>query len=354
MRVPARRRRRRSKEAGAMIVVMKKGATERQIEAVKERLAELGFRTHPVVGEERTVIAAIGDKRAQGAEALFGFAGVEKILPILKPYKLVSKEVRETPVKVRVGEVIFGGERIVVIAGPCAVESESQIMAAARAVKEAGCHMLRGGAFKPRTSPYSFQGLEEEGLKLLARARTEFGLPVVTEVMDTRDVPLVAEYADMLQIGARNMQNFRLLKEVGKAGKPVLLKRGMAATVEEMLMAAEYIVDAGNPDVVLCERGIRTYENGTRNTLDLSAVPLVKDSSCLPIIVDPSHGTGHQKLVRPMSRGAVAVGADGVMLEVHPDPEKALCDGHQSLPPATLKDLMEELRLVASVVGRVL
>ncbi|GEA14351.1 MAG: 3-deoxy-7-phosphoheptulonate synthase [Moorella sp. (in: firmicutes)] len=335
-----------------MIIVMKPGATREQIEAVSERLVELGFKTHPIYGQEKTVIGAIGDKKALSSEAIINLPGVEKIVPIMKPYKLVSRELKETPSIVRVGGVPVGGRGLVVMAGPCAVESEEQLLSTARAVKAAGAQILRGGAFKPRTSPYAFQGLEEEGIKMLARVREEAGLPFVTEVVDTRDVALVAEYADAIQIGARNMQNFRLLKEAGATGKPILLKRGLAATIEEWLMAAEYILDSGNPNVILCERGIRTFETATRFTLDLAAVAVVKENSHLPVIVDPSHGTGSWRLVLPMARAAVAAGADGLIIEVHPDPARALCDGPQSLHPETFDRLMGELAPVALAVGR--
>lgn len=335
-----------------MIVVMKPGATREQIEAVSRRLVELGFKTHPIYGQEKTVIGAIGDKKALSSEAIINLPGVEKIVPIMKPYKLVSRELKETPTIVRIGGVPVGGRALVVMAGPCAVESEEQLLTTARAVKAAGAHILRGGAYKPRTSPYAFQGLEEEGLKMLARVREEVGLPIVTEVLDTRDVSLVAEYADALQIGARNMQNFRLLKEAGATGKPILLKRGLAASIEEWLMAAEYILDSGNPHVILCERGIRTFETATRFTLDLAAVAVVKENSHLPVVVDPSHGTGSWRLVPPMARAAVAVGADGLIIEVHPDPARALCDGPQSLHPETFDRLMGEIEPVALAVGR--
>jgi 3-deoxy-7-phosphoheptulonate synthase len=286
------------------------------------------------------------------APSLEAMAGVERVVPILAPYKLAGKEFKQERSEVRVGPVTIGGKKAVIIAGPCAVESREQIIATARAIKDVGADMLRGGAYKPRTSPYAFQGLEQEGLALLAEARAETGLPVVTEVVNPRDVDLVAEFADMLQIGARNMQNFPLLREVGRVNKPVLLKRGLAATTEEWLMAAEYILSEGNYAVVLCERGIRTYETSTRNTLDLSAIPVVQRLSHLPILADPSHGTGKRFLVAPLSRAALAVGADGVMIEVHPDPEKALSDGPQSLSFAEFARLMLELKPVAEAVGR--
>lgn len=335
-----------------LIVVMKQGAASEEVQKVEERLIEIGYRTHPIYGEERTVIGAVGDSRAEGREAVLSLPGVEKIIPILKPYKLVSREMFRQSSRVMIGSASIGGPGVVVVAGPCVVEDEEQIISAAKAVKEAGCHCLRGGAFKPRTSPYAFQGLGEEGLKMLARAGASVGLPVISEAMDTRDVEMVSGYVDVIQVGARNMQNFNLLREVGLCPKPVLLKRGLSATVEEWLMAAEYVMDAGNPHVVLCERGIRTYENGTRNTLDISAIPQVKVNSHLPIIVDPSHATGVSSMVLPMARAAIAAGADGVMVEVHPNPARARCDGQQSLDFRGLDLLMAELGAVASAVGR--
>lgn len=335
-----------------MIVVMTPSATMEEIRRVEERLVELGFKTHPIYGQEKTVIGAIGDKKVLSMEAIITLPGVERIVPIMKPYKRVGRELKTTKTMVKVGDVEIGGDNVVVMAGPCAVESLDQMLEAAKAVKAAGAHILRGGAFKPRTSPYAFQGLEDEGLDYLVEARKVTGLPIVTEAVDPRDVELVAEHADMIQIGARNMQNFRLLKEVGMTGKPVLLKRGLAATVEEWLMAAEYIMDAGNDQIVLCERGIRTYETSTRNTVDLSAVPVVQENSHLPVIVDPSHGTGIWKLVTPMARAAVAVGADGVMVEVHPSPSTALCDGPQSLNLENFVYLMEEVNKIAAAMGR--
>lgn len=338
-----------------MIVVMQPGASEEQIEAVVRRLEEIGFGVHISKGAERTVIGAIGgvtEKAALASAGLEAYPGVEKLVPIQKPFKLVSREFRKEPTIVRVGGVEIGGPEVVVIAGPCAVESREQLMETAEVVSKAGASILRGGAFKPRTSPYSFQGLEEEGLKLLAEARERFGLPVVTEVVSTEQVSLVTEYADMLQIGARNMQNFYLLRAVGKAGKPVLLKRGMSATIQEWLMAAEYILSEGNYNVVLCERGIRTFETETRNTLDLNAVPVIKELTHLPIIVDPSHGTGRWGLVTPMARAAVAAGADGIAVEVHPRPEQAWSDGPQSLTPERFRRMMEEVAAIARAVGR--
>lgn len=335
-----------------MIIVMRPGASSRQIDTVEEMLKEFGFKTHPIYGQEKTVIGAVGDKRALNADGIINLPGVEKIVPILKPYKLVGRELKQEDTIIDVRGVRIGGDHLVIMAGPCAVESREQLMESARAVKLAGAQVLRGGAFKPRSSPYSFQGLEEEGLVMLAEAREETGMPVVTEAVDTRDVELVARYADVIQVGARNMQNFRLLREVGQAGIPVLLKRGLSATIEEWLMAAEYIMAAGNPDIILCERGIRTYETATRNTLDLSAIPIIKELSHLPIIVDPSHATGVWKLVAPLAKGAVAAGADGLLIEVHPDPPRALCDGPQSLTPVNFEALVAGLAPVARAVGR--
>lgn len=337
-----------------MIVVMRPGATAEEVKQVEHRLEELGFKTHPIYGQEKTVIGAIGDKKALSSEAIITMPGVEKIVPIMKPYKRVGRELKQEKTLVQVGNVTIGGDNLVVMAGPCAVENLDQMIEAAKAVKEAGAQILRGGAFKPRTSPYAFQGLEDEGLNYLVEAREVTGLPIVTEAVDPRDVELVARYADMIQIGARNMQNFRLLKEVGMTGKPILLKRGLAATVEEWLMAAEYIMDAGNSQIVLCERGIRTYETATRNTVDLSAVPVAQENTHLPVIVDPSHGTGVWKLVTPMARAAVAVGADGLMVEVHPSPATALCDGPQSLSPENFAGLMQEVKKIALAMGKTL
>ena len=331
---------------------MEHRASQETVDAVITRLEQLGFDTHLSVGVERTIIGAIGQKRPEYIEQLGAMAGVERIVPILQPFKLAGREFHAEPSQVQVGAVTIGGDELVMMAGPCAVESEAQLIEIARDIKAAGAHMLRGGAFKPRTSPYSFQGLEEEGLRILATAREETGLPVVTEIVNPRDVELVVQYADMLQIGARNMQNFTLLREVGRSRKPVLLKRGLSATVEEWLMAAEYIISSGNDQVVLCERGIRTYETGTRNTLDLSAVPAVKHYSHLPIIVDPSHGTGRWRYVTPMAKAAVAAGADGLMVEVHCRPEEALSDGAQSLTPENFRELMQAIKSVAEAVGR--
>ena len=335
-----------------MIIVMDVRATETQVKHVQKKLEQWGFGSHLSQGTERTIIGAIGPKKTGIMESLEAMDGVDKVVPILQPFKLASREFRKETTQINVGGAIFGGKKLVVIAGPCAVENETQMLETGRMVKKAGASMLRGGAFKPRTSPYAFQGLEEEGLKILKTVGTEVGIPIVTEVVNPRDVDLVARYADMFQIGARNMQNFTLLKEVGKTKKPVILKRGLAATIEEWLMAAEYILSEGNLQVVLCERGIRTYETSTRNTLDLSAVPTVQRLSHLPIIVDPSHGTGKRHLVAPLSRAAVAAGADGLIIEVHPEPEMALSDGPQSLNFAEFETLVREINPVASAVRR--
>lgn len=336
-----------------MIVVMKAHATLAEIEAVVARVSKMGFRPHLIQGVERTVVACVGDERGKSQlQQLESQAGVESLIPVLKPFKLASREIHPNGSRVRLGEVEIGGPRVIVMAGPCAVESAEQVRRAAAAVKAAGAHCLRGGAFKPRTSPYSFQGLEEEGLRLLQQAGRQVGLPVVTEVMDAHDIELVAEHSDMLQVGARNAQNFSLLRRLGKINRPVLLKRGMSTRLDEFLMAAEYILAEGNPNVVLCERGIRTFETATRNTLDLVAVPLLKQWTHLPVVVDPSHGTGAWSLVAPMALAAVAAGADGLLIEVHPEPDKALSDGPQQLKPARFADLMRALRPVAEAVGR--
>ena len=337
-----------------MIIIMKQGATGAQIVNVTARIEQLGCRTHLSEGEERTIIGVIGNGRPLDREQIERMAGVERTVPILRPFKLASRQFHPQDTIVTVNEVSIGGKQLVVMAGPCAIESRDQLLETARAVKEAGAHILRGGAFKPRTSPYSFQGLGEEGLRLLAEAREETGLPAVTEVMDPQMVPLVTGYADILQVGARNMQNYALLHVIGETQWPVLLKRGMMSTIEELLMAAEYILSHGNDHVILCERGIRTFEPYTRNTLDISAVPLLKQLSHLPVVVDPSHGTGKWELVEPVSRAAVAAGADGLIIEVHPHPDEARSDGAQSLKPARFTTLMQGLRPVAEAVGRVL
>lgn len=326
-----------------MIVVMEKNATAAQIDGVQERLRREGLQVHLSQGVERTIIGVVGDRSKVNMQSMEALPGVEKIVPIMQPFKLTSREFKEVDTVVEVGNCRFGDGSVQVIAGPCAVEGREAYLEAAHLVKNAGASMLRGGAFKPRTSPYSFQGLEEEGLKILAQAREETGLPVVTEVMDPRSIELVAQYADVLQIGARNMQNFFLLREVGKTDKPVILKRGPSATIEEWIMAAEYIVSGGNSQVIMCERGIRTFETYTRNTLDLSAIPVVKRLTHLPVIVDPSHGTGKWRLVEPMSLAAVAAGCDGLMIEVHQNPAEALSDGPQSLTPENFASLMKKL-----------
>jgi len=330
-----------------MIIVMEKKATEPQVESVLRWIESIGYKSHPSHGIERTIIGVIGDDRHKEklrlAERL---PGVEKIVPILKPYKLASRESKEGNTVIKVGQVTVGGGEFVVMAGPCSVESEEQLMESAYTMKKGGAHILRGGAYKPRTSPYSFQGMEEEGLKLLKKAREKFGIPVITEVMNTTEVDLVEEYSDILQIGTRNAQNFPLLKKVGKCQKPVVLKRGMMMTIEELLMSAEYILSEGNEEVILCERGIRTFETATRNTLDISAVPVLKELTHLPVIIDPSHASGHWKYVIPLAKAAVAVGADGLLVEVHPDPEKAISDGLQSLKPEKFYQLMEEIRIL--------
>ncbi len=335
-----------------MIVVMKQGATRAQIVNVTARIEQLGGRGHISEGKERTIIGVIGNGRTIAAEQLERLDGVERTVPVLRPFKLASRDFHPKDTVVPIDGVAVGGRRLVVMAGPCAVESREQLLAAARAVRAGGGQILRGGAFKPRTSPYSFQGLGEEGLRLLADARAETGLPIVTEVMAPEQVPLVTTYADVLQIGARNMQNYALLHAVGEAQRPVLLKRGMMSTVEELLMSAEYVLSHGNERVILCERGIRTFEKYTRNTLDINAVPLLKQLSHLPVVVDPSHGTGKWELVAAVSRAAVAAGADGLLIEVHPHPEEALSDGAQSLKPETFAQLMADLRAVAGAMGR--
>jgi 3-deoxy-7-phosphoheptulonate synthase len=337
-----------------MIVIMKQGATGAQIANVTARVEQLGCHVHISEGKERTIIGIIGNGRPLDREQIERMDGVERTVPILRPFKLASRDFHPQDTVVVVNGVSIGGRQLVVMAGPCAVESREQLLETAHIVKEAGAHILRGGAFKPRTSPYSFQGLGEAGLRLLAEAREETGLPIVTEVVDPQMVPLVTTYADILQIGARSMQNFALLHAAGEAQRPVLLKRGMMSTVEELLMSAEYILSHGNDRIILCERGIRTFEPYTRNTLDISAVPLLKQLSHLPVVVDPSHGTGKWELVEPVSRAAVAAGADGLIIEVHPRPEEALSDGAQSLKPARFAALMRSLQPVAEAVGRTL
>lgn len=335
-----------------MIIVLKKGTREGEIQEITERLSEEGFKVHLSQGVEKMIIGAVGDRGRLKALDLEALPWVEKVVPILAPYKLVSREFHPANTVIKIGDHEIGGSKIHVMAGPCSVESRSQILETAHAVKEAGATFLRGGAFKPRTSPYAFQGLEEQGLKLLAEAREETGLAVITEVVDVRDVELVADYADILQIGARNMQNFNLLKEVAKANKPILLKRGPSATLEEWMLAAEYVLDGGNSQVMFCERGIRTFETYTRNTLDLSMVPALHALSHLPVIIDPSHGTGRWELVAPMAKAAIAAGADGLIVEVHPQPEKALSDGKQSLTLTNFQKMMTELDHIAKALER--
>jgi len=335
-----------------VLIVMKQDATPDEIQGVSRAIEARGFKAHTIPGAQRTAIGVTGNRGAVDQPVFESLPGVFEVIPVTHGYKLVSREVKPEDTIVEIGDVRVGGKELVIAAGPCAVESLEQVLTVARSVKEAGARLLRGGAFKPRTSPYSFQGLGEEGLKILAAAREETGLAVVTEVLDPEGVDLVEHYADVIQIGARNMQNFSLLKRCGKAGKPVLLKRGLAATLEEFLMSAEYILAEGNYDVILCERGVRTFSDFSRNTLDLAVVPAVKSRSHLPIVVDPSHGTGRRDKVRAMSRGAVAVGADGLLVEVHHDPDTALSDGPQSLTPAMFTTLMGELRQIAPVIGR--
>jgi len=341
-----------------MIIVMKPGTSKKNLKEVIDRIKELGYTPHIIHGETRNVIGAIGDERGKTRlQYLEALPGVERVVPILQPYKLASIEVKDQKVGERSAfkiteDVTIGGPKITVMAGPCSVESRESLIGIAKEVKELGASLLRGGAFKPRTSPYAFQGLEEEGLKILAEAREVTGLPVVTEVVNPGDVDLVAGYVDMLQVGARNVQNFALLKRLGDVKNPILLKRGMMTTLDEFLMSAEYILAAGNERVILCERGIRTFETATRNTLDISAVPVLKERTHLPVIVDPSHAAGHWQYVHSLCLAAIAAGADGLLVEVHPEPEIAMCDGPQSLKPKKFKALMEALDKVARAVGR--
>jgi 3-deoxy-7-phosphoheptulonate synthase len=335
-----------------MIIVMHAAASRAELDHVVKRVEGMGLRPHVIVGTERTVVAVVGDERDAVSSGMESLPGVAAVMPILAPYKVASREVQAEPTVVRAGPLAVGGGRIGVIAGPCSVESREQIVATARAVKEAGATGLRGGAFKPRTSPYSFQGMKERGLELLAEAREATGLAVVTEVVAPEDVPLVARYADVLQVGARNMQNYRLLEAVGRTTTPVLLKRGPAATVEELLLAAEYILDAGNRQVMLCERGIRTFESHTRFTLPLATVPWLHQRTHLPVVVDPSHGTGHANLVESMAAASVAAGADGLIVEVHPDPKAASSDAAQTIDMPAFGRMMEVCRRVASALGR--
>lgn len=335
-----------------MIVIMRTDATPEQIGAVRQRIEDSGVESTASQGVNKTVIGLIGKRPPGILDQVQVLPGVEMVIPVDKPYKFAARGEGGGDTHIRVGNVTIGSNEVAVVGGPCSVESEEQIVATAEAVKEAGGHILRGGAYKPRTSPYSFQGMGGEGLKLLRTAADATGLPLITEVMDPRRVSLVAEYVDILQIGARNMQNFTLLREVGNTDKPVLLKRGMAASIEDLLMSAEYIMAAGNMRVILCERGIRTFETATRNTLDLSAIPVIKEESHLPVVIDPSHATGRWELVKPMALAAVAAGADGLMIEVHPNPELALSDGPQSVTPTRFFDIMDAIRKVAAAVGR--
>jgi len=335
-----------------MIIVLRPGTTAQQIKHIEKKLTEHGVAVHISKGTERTIIGAIGDDRVLSEMPISSMPGVENVMPILKPYKLVSREFRKENSVIKVGKEKIGGKKIAVMAGPCAVEGRKRLMAVAEEVKKGGANFIRGGAFKPRTSPYTFQGLGEEGLKYLAEVREKTGMPVVTELMDPRDTDLVVQYADVIQIGARNMANFRLLKEVGLTKTPILLKRGLAATIKEFLMSAEYIMSQGNHNVIFCERGIRTFETYTRNTLDLSAVPVLQKESHLPVVVDPSHGVGIREFVAPMAMAAIAAGADGLMIEVHQKPEEAFSDGDQSLKPNAFAQMMEQCRAIAKVVGR--
>ncbi len=335
-----------------MIVVLKLNTPEKQVLAVRQRLEEHGFAVHEIRGVERLVLGAVGDGRLDEPSVLQLMPGVEKVLPVRQPFKLVSREVKGEDTVIKIGDVTLGGEELVIMAGPCAIESKEQLLRTARAVRKAGARILRGGAFKPRSSPYSFQGLAEAGLILLAQAREETGLLIVTEVVNPSDVKVVSRYADIIQVGARNMQNFSLLREAGESGRPVLLKRGFASSVEEWLMAAEYILATGNYNVILCERGIKTFETATRYTLDISSIPLVKRLSHLPVFADPSHSGGDWRLVPALSRAALAAGADGLIIEVHCDPAKALCDGPQSLTPENFQQLMGELSILTGALGR--
>ena len=336
-----------------MIIVTRPDVTGSQLDHIREKVEAAGLRTHVSRGERRVVIGCIGEEAALEEVPLLSLPGVESVTPVLKPYKLASREFAAEPSVVRLGDgATVGGAALAVIAGPCSVEGRDMLLESAMAVHAAGASALRGGAYKPRTSPYAFQGLGEEALRLLVEARARTGLPVVTEVMDTRQVERIAEHADVLQIGARNMQNFALLSEVGRVQRPVLLKRGLSATVKELLMAAEYVMAQGNRDVILCERGIRTFETATRNTLDVAAIPVLKRETHLPVIVDPSHAGGRADLVAPLSAAAIAAGADGLIVEVHHDPDRALSDGAQSLKPEQFSELMQQLRRIAAAVGR--
>jgi 3-deoxy-7-phosphoheptulonate synthase len=336
-----------------MLIVMRHGAPEEDIRRVSETIEEMGYQARPMPGKQRTTIGLVGNDGRVDGSRLAALPGVQEIIHVTKPYKQVSREWKAETTIVRLpGGLTVGGEEVVVMAGPCSVESEPQILEAARAVREAGATVLRAGAYKPRSSPYSFQGMGRAGLKLLARAREETGLLIVTEAMDAEEMDFVAEVADIIQLGARNMQNYSLLKRAGRSGKPILLKRGLSATIQELLLSAEYILAEGNPNVILCERGVRGFDPATRNILDLSAIAVVHGLSHLPIIADPSHGTGHRDMVTPMARAAVAAGADGLLVEVHPSPDRALSDGAQSLYPTQFDLMMKETRLIAEAIGR--
>ena len=336
-----------------MLIVMRHGAPAEDVQRVVEVIEEMGYQARPMPGRQRTTVGLVGNDGRVDSSRLEALTGVQEIIHVTKPYKQVSREWKAEPTVIRLpGGITIGGDEVVVMAGPCSVESERQILEAARVVREAGAAVLRAGAFKPRSSPYSFQGLGEPGLRLLARAREETGLLIVTEAMDAEGLDQVAEVADIVQIGARNMQNYSLLKHAGRAGKPVLLKRGLSATIQELLLSAEYILAAGNPQVILCERGVRGFDTATRNLFDLSAIAVVHGLSHLPIVADPSHGTGHRDMVTPMARAAVAAGADGLLVEVHPTPDRALSDGAQSLYPEQFERMMRETRLIAEAIGR--
>ncbi len=335
-----------------MIIVMKPDAAKKDIEHVVKTIRDMKLRPHISKGKERTIIGAIGDERNLANIPLTTFAGVEKVMPILSPYKIVSREFKKENTLIRVNGVSIGGKKIVIMAGPCSIEGREMLMAIGKSVKSSGAAILRGGAYKPRTSPYSFQGMGKEGLELLKEAKHLLKMPVVTEIMDTKDIDLISDYTDIFQVGARNMQNFSLLKELGSTNKPILLKRGLSATIKELLMSAEYIASKGNDKIILCERGIRTFETETRNTLDLNAIPVIKKLTHLPIIVDPSHGTGRRDIVATMSMAAIAAGADGIIVEVHQQPEKALSDGEQSLKPDEFKQMVKAIDRIARAIGR--
>ncbi len=335
-----------------MIIVMKPDAAKKDIEHVLKTIRDMKLRPHISKGKERTIIGAIGDERNLANIPLTTFAGVEKVMPILSPYKIVSREFKKENTLIRVNGVTIGGKKIVIMAGPCSIEGREMLMAIGKSVKSSGAAILRGGAYKPRTSPYSFQGMGKEGLELLKEAKHLLKMPVVTEIMDTKDIDLISDYTDIFQVGARNMQNFSLLKELGSTNKPILLKRGLSATIKELLMSAEYIASKGNDKIILCERGIRTFETETRNTLDLNAIPVIKKLTHLPIIVDPSHGTGRRDIVATMSMAAIAAGADGIIVEVHQQPEKALSDGEQSLKPDEFKQMVKAIDRIARAIGR--